>query len=124
MNFFHAWVGRLEASIDTAGASLDYTGLMAVAIILWHWLRGHNAYRVTFFATLVWSGLASDSPGTAAKTLLSSSTKITMKKWRRLGQSPPRGRQECFFGEVPFAPTLLIAFALPIASVPGEVVAF
>jgi hypothetical protein len=50
--------GRLAASVDAAGASLGCIGLMAFAIILWHWIPGHNAYWVISWATLVWLGLS------------------------------------------------------------------
>jgi hypothetical protein len=50
--------GRMAASVDAAGASLGCIGLVAFAIVLWHWLPVHNAYWVISCATLVWMGLS------------------------------------------------------------------
>jgi hypothetical protein len=72
--------GRLAASVDAAGASLGCIGLMAFAIILWRGILGHNAYWANFIGNVCLDRPVDDSLGTAEEALLSSSTKITMKK--------------------------------------------
>jgi MFS family permease len=69
--------GRMAASVDAAGASLGCIGLMAFAIILWHWIPGRNAYWVISLATLVWMGL---------------STCLWALRRKRFFHRPPRSR--------------------------------
>ena len=50
--------GRMEASIDAAGAALGCLGLAGFALILWRFLPTNNTWLVLFLSVGVWMAIS------------------------------------------------------------------